>query len=195
MTLREPQGHPEPSRGTKARPPQGERGLAHTLARKRVALGFLAAAVALLLASPTWPRWRAGLLIAVVGECLRIWAAGHLEKAREVTRSGPYRLMRHPLYTGSAIMAFGVAVASRSFIVTTLAAVYVVLTFVAAISTEEAALTEKFGSIYDDYRASRAEPMTRRFSVERAIRNREHRAVAGLIGGFALLALKIAATR
>jgi protein-S-isoprenylcysteine O-methyltransferase Ste14 len=164
---------------------------AEFLARRRVALGFVAAAIALALSDPTWPRWRAGLLIAIVGECLRLWAAGHLEKSREVTRSGPYRLMRHPLYTGSAIMAFGVAVASRSFVVTTLAAVYVVFTFVAAISTEEAALTEKFGSAYGDYRAARAEPMARRFSLARAIRNREHRAVAGLMGGFALLALKI----
>src|SRR5262245_33169458 len=125
------------------------------LARRRVTLGFVAAAIALVLADPTWPRWRAGLLIAIIGECLRIWAAGHLEKSKEVTRSGPYRFMRHPLYTGSAIMAFGVSVASRSFTVTTLAAVYVVFTFVAAISTEEAALTEKFGSAYSDYRESR----------------------------------------
>ena len=164
---------------------------AETLARRRVTLGFVAAAIALLLADPTWPRWRAGLLVAIVGECLRIWAAGHLEKSREVTRSGPYRLTRHPLYTGSGIIAFGVAVASRSFAVTTLAAVYVVVTFLAAMSTEEAALTEKFGSTYEDYRASRAEPMERRFSLARAIRNREHRSVAGLIAGFALLALKV----
>jgi protein-S-isoprenylcysteine O-methyltransferase Ste14 len=174
---------------------QGARSFAEALARRRVALGFVAGGVALLLASPTWPRWRAGLLIAVVGECLRIWAAGHLEKSREVTRSGPYRLMRHPLYAGSAIIAFGVAVASRSFVVTALAGLYVVFTFVAAITTEEAALTEKFGSMYDDYRAARAGPMARRFSLSRALRNREHRAVAGLIGGFALLAIKIALIR
>jgi hypothetical protein len=35
--------------------------------------------------------------------------------------------------------------------------------------------------------------MTRRFSLARAIRNREHRAVAGLALGFALLGLKAAA--
>jgi protein-S-isoprenylcysteine O-methyltransferase Ste14 len=162
------------------------------LARKRVALGFVVAVIALVLANPTWPRWRAGLLIAGIGECLRIWAAGHLEKGREVTRSGPYRLMRHPLYAGSGLIAFGAAVASRSFIVSALAGFYVVFTFVAAIATEEAALTARFGSTYDDYRAARAEPMDRRFSLSRAVRNREHRAVAGLIGGFALLALKVA---
>jgi hypothetical protein len=39
-----------------------------------------------------WGTWRAGLFVALAGEAsLRIWAAGHLEKSREVTRSGPYR--------------------------------------------------------------------------------------------------------
>ena len=36
-------------------------------------------------------RWHRGAVVALVGEALRIWAAGHLEKSREVTRSGPYR--------------------------------------------------------------------------------------------------------
>jgi hypothetical protein len=33
--------------------------------------------------------------------------------------------------------------------------------------------------------------MPRRFSAARAVRNREYRAAAGLVGGFALLALKM----
>ena len=56
----------------------------------------------------------AGLVVALVGEAIRMWAAGHLEKSREVTASGPYRWTRHPLYVGSAIMALGVVIASRS---------------------------------------------------------------------------------
>ena len=30
----------------------------------------------------------------LAGEALRLWAAGHLEKGKEVTRSGPYRWVR-----------------------------------------------------------------------------------------------------
>jgi hypothetical protein len=33
--------------------------------------------------------------------------------------------------------------------------------------------------------------MQRRFSVERALRNREYRAVVGLLAGFAILAIKL----
>ena len=161
------------------------------LVRRRVALGFAAAVIALVLAHPTWGTWRAGLLVALAGEGIRIWAAGHLEKSREVTRSGPYRWTRHPLYAGSTLMAIGIVIASRSAVVAVVAAVYIGVTIPAAIRAEEAFLRKTFGDTYDRYRRSDADPVARRFSLERAMRNREYRAVAGLIGGFALLALKV----
>ena len=154
-------------------------------------LGFVTAAIALVMARPTWATWRAGLLVALAGECVRMWAAGHLEKSREVTRSGPYRWTRHPLYAGSALLAIGVVIASRSAIVALVAALYIGVTIPAAIRAEEAFLRRTFGDTYVRYQRSDAEPVTRRFSLARALRNREYRAVAGLIGGFALLALKV----
>lgn len=160
------------------------------LARRRVALGFLTAAATIVFSRPTWVTWGAGFAVALAGETMRIWAAGHLEKGREVTRSGPYRLTRHPLYLGSAVVALGVVVASRSPIIAVLVVAYLSFTLSAAIRTEEAFLSQAFGDGYARYREARAEPMMRRFSVARAARNREYRAVAGLIGGFALLALK-----
>jgi protein-S-isoprenylcysteine O-methyltransferase Ste14 len=163
------------------------------LARWRVPLGFIAAIAALILARPTWESWRVGMLVAAAGEAVRVWAAGHLEKGREVTQSGPYRWIGHPLYVGSAIVALGVIVASRSAIVAALAIAYVGVTFSAAIRTEEAFLRRAFGDAYDRYRQSRGERIQREFSLERAMRNREQRAIAGLAGGFALLALKILA--
>jgi hypothetical protein len=63
-------------------------------------------------------------------------------------------------------------------------------TITAAVRTEEAFLRRTFGDTYDRYRRSAAEPMRRHFSLERALRNKEYRAVVGLITGFALLALK-----
>jgi len=161
------------------------------LARRRVALGWMVVVATIVLAQPTWATWRIGLAIAAVGEVIRVWAAGHLEKSREVTRSGPYRWTRHPLYVGSSIMALGIAIASRSSVAAALAAIYMTATLTAAIRTEEAFLSQAFGETYDRYRESRAEPMPRGFSLARAMRNREYRAVAGLAAGFALLALKV----
>jgi protein-S-isoprenylcysteine O-methyltransferase Ste14 len=160
------------------------------LARLRVPLGFVAAIVALVLADPTWASWRAGLLVALGGEAIRVWAAGHLEKSREVTRSGPYRWMRHPLYVGSSVLAIGVVIAARDLAVAVVAVVYMAATLTAAIRTEEAFLRRTFGDTYDRYRASEAEPIRRRFSLQRALRNREYRAAIGVAAGFTLLALK-----
>ena len=161
------------------------------LTRFRVALGFLLAAVVLWLAQPEWSTWTAGAVIAMCGELLRIWAAGHLEKSREVTSSGPYRFTRHPLYVGSTMIGIGAAVAATSLVVAAIIGVYIGLALSAARRSEEAHLREKFGDAYDAYVERRVEPMTRGFSLERALRNREHHTVAGLVAGFALLAAKI----
>jgi protein-S-isoprenylcysteine O-methyltransferase Ste14 len=160
------------------------------LARLRVPLGFALAVVVFVFARPTWRSIAFGTVVALAGEALRLWAAGHLEKSREVTRSGPYRFMRHPLYVGSSVMAAGLAVAVASWTIAALIALHMIVTIAAAIRTEEAFLRQRFGDEYDAYAAARAPAMNRRFSAARAWRNREYRAVAGLAGAVALLALE-----
>jgi protein-S-isoprenylcysteine O-methyltransferase Ste14 len=160
-----------------------------TIARLRVPLGFLFAGVVLWLADPTYRTLGAGAVIALVGEGVRIWAAGHLEKGREVTASGPYALTRHPLYLGSSLIALGLAVAAASLIVAGIVLGYMALTVTAAIRTEEAHLTEKFGAAYPDYRAGRLS-VRREFSLERARRNREYRAASGVLLVLVVLGLK-----
>lgn len=165
--------------------------IVQSLARWRVPLGFLCGIVALMLADPTPRTLLIGGIVAAIGEAIRIWAAGHLEKSREVTTSGPYRFTRHPLYVGSGVMMVGFAVAANDPIVAAIAIAYVVLTYSSAIRREEAFLTERFGSAYPDYKAGRLGGVSRRFSVERALRNREYRALCGLIAALAILALKL----
>ena len=165
--------------------------LRRSLARKRVPLGFVAAVVTLILARPTWATWSAGLFVAAIGECFRIWAAGHLEKGREVTRSGPYRFTGHPLYLGSTLIGIGLAIASNNIWVAALVIAYLAVTLTAAIRTEEAHLTEKFGAAYPDYRAGRGVEVERPFSLHRALRtNREYRAALGVLIVLAVLLIK-----
>jgi protein-S-isoprenylcysteine O-methyltransferase Ste14 len=160
------------------------------LARLRVPLGFAAGILVLIVARPTWPSLAAGTIVALLGEAIRVWAAGHLEKSREVTRSGPYRRFRHPLYVGSAVMGAGVAVAASSLVVAGVIGAYLGATLYAAIRTEEAFLRARFGSEYDDYCRGRTPFADRPFCWSRAWRNREYRAVVGLGAVFAILALK-----
>lgn len=162
------------------------------LARFRVTLGFIVGGVCFWLADPSWRTLALGGLIAVPGESLRLWAAGHIEKGREITRSGPYQFVRHPLYLGSAIMAIGFAVAAGSPIVVALVATYMALTLLAATRTEERHLDEKFDGEYSAYREGRATPVARKFSWRRVVSNREYRAATGLVIGLSVLAVKLA---
>ena len=165
--------------------------LAQRIARWRVTLGFVFAALVLWLARPTMNSLLIGGVVALLGELIRVWAAGHVEKSKEVTRSGPYRFTRHPLYVGSAFIGIGVAVASARPMVAAIVVLYLATTITAAVRAEEAHLREKFGGEYDAYAARTAPPMTRSFSLARALRNREHHAFGGLVIAFALLALKV----
>lgn len=161
------------------------------LTRYRVALGGLTAIVTLWAARPSPASLVAGAAIALVGATVRLWAAGHVEKSREVTSSGPYRYTRHPLYLGSTVMGVGVAVAAANPWLGAAILAYLASTLTAAMRSEEAHLRDKFGDAYDRYTMRQAPASARSFSWSRAWRNREHHALAGLIGGLALLALKV----
>jgi protein-S-isoprenylcysteine O-methyltransferase Ste14 len=165
--------------------------LAQHIARWRVTIGFVLAAIVLWLAEPTRTSLLWGGAIAALGEMMRLWAAGHVEKSREVTRSGPYRFTRHPLYLGSSLIGMGFAVASASWAVAAIVLGYLATTITAAVRAEEAHLREKFGTEYDAYAARTAPPMIRAFSLTRALDNREHHTIAGLVVALLLLAFKV----
>jgi protein-S-isoprenylcysteine O-methyltransferase Ste14 len=160
------------------------------IARLRVPLGFVFGGIVLWMAQPTARSMALGAAVAVIGEMMRIWAAGHLEKGREVTSSGPYAFTRHPLYVGSTLIGIGLAIGAASAIVALIVGAYLVVTLTAAIQTEEAHLTEKFGGAYPDYRAGRMS-VARAFSLERAMRNREYRAAVGVLLVLAFLGMKV----
>jgi len=161
------------------------------LASRRIKLGFPLAIVVLTLAQPTWFTWSLGFTIALVGEALRIWAAGHIEKSTEITQSGPYQWVKHPLYLGSSIIAAGIVFAANSGAAALIVAIYVTTTILSAIRTEETHLRSVFGAAYDMYQVSPNLAVNRSFSVARMMRNREHRAITGFICGFGLLALRL----
>jgi protein-S-isoprenylcysteine O-methyltransferase Ste14 len=166
--------------------------IAAAIARRRVPLGFVSGALVMLLARPTLHSLMIGGAVALAGEACRFWAAGHLEKGLEVTRSGPYRFTSHPLYIGSAFIAAGVAIAAARLSVATVVFCYFAATTIAAVRHEEEGMRARFGDQYDAYLDSRAQPIDRPFSLGRAIRNKEHRSLAGLVVVAVIFALKAA---
>jgi protein-S-isoprenylcysteine O-methyltransferase Ste14 len=164
--------------------------LMRTVARARVALGFACGVLVFWLAKPTPATIAVGLVVAVAGEAIRFWAAGHLNKSREVTRSGPYRLVAHPLYLGSSVIGAGLAIASGRIVVGAIVAAYLAVSLTAAIRSEEVFLRRTFGGDYEAYRRTGIVDTARRFSLELAVANREYRAVAGLLAALLLMAWK-----
>ncbi|MFO7651214.1 MAG: methyltransferase [bacterium] len=89
------------------------------LFRARGAIGAAAAVAVVALGRPTAGSVLWGLPVILAGLALRFWAMGHIGAAARSSRigaqarvtSGPYRLLRHPLYLGNALIVAGMLVA------------------------------------------------------------------------------------
>jgi protein-S-isoprenylcysteine O-methyltransferase Ste14 len=172
------------------------------LSRLRVPLGYAVGVLVIILARPRIESLAAGMALAVLGEGLRIWASGHIEKTERLATGGPYAHTRNPLYVGSALLALGVAVASASPYVVLAVAAYFAALYPAVICEESAFLARRFPEEYAAWaravpvflpRLRPAGPRATRFDWRRVRTNREWRtaaalpAVAGLLAARALV--------
>ena len=69
---------------------------------------------------------------------------------REPITKGLYRYLRHPMYVASLIVLIGVGIASASWLVLLLSALYMVFTVI-AVPAEERFLLQQYGDAYRDY--------------------------------------------
>jgi protein-S-isoprenylcysteine O-methyltransferase Ste14 len=109
-----------------------------------------------------------GLAFSLLGELVRVWAAGTIHKDDTIAEVGPYGLVRNPLYLGSLLIAIGVSVMSGLGPIAWAAILLLFLLFhMAAILYEEQFLKQKFGAPYELYltRVPRLIPMPGKSSV------------------------------
>ena len=79
----------------------------------RQGLALILIVVLGLAGDPRWaPLYWLGVSLVVLGEGVRLWASGHIVKNKELTTTGPYALVRHPLYVGNILLLAGFAAAS-----------------------------------------------------------------------------------
>jgi protein-S-isoprenylcysteine O-methyltransferase Ste14 len=82
----------------------------------------------------------------------RFWSSAvAIMKDHQLVRTGPYRLVRHPLYTGMLGMFAGTAIVSGQYHAL-IGAALGVFAYWSKIRIEERALRERFGAEYDDYK-------------------------------------------
>ncbi len=174
------------------------KGYAEWVARRRVAAGFVVAAVFLYLAQPTARSLLLGLTVGIAGLLLRGWAAGHLAKYESLSTSGPFAYTRNPLYLGTLLVGAGFAIAGAHIAIGALLIAFFLLFYLPVIEEEEKYLAAKFPP-YREYceRVPRLWPRLRPqfttgagFQSRLYRRNQEYQALAGFTLGMAILAAK-----
>jgi protein-S-isoprenylcysteine O-methyltransferase Ste14 len=102
-----------------------------------------------------------GIFLIVLGLIIRQWAIAVLgrfftltvkiQSDQLIVRNGPYRLVRHPSYSGLLLTLIGIGLALQTWIGLVLNIVVFALVFGYRISVEEKALTSAFGEKYQEY--------------------------------------------
>lgn len=98
-----------------------------------------------------------GLLLIAAGEGLRLWAVGHIglpsrttgDGAHRVVDTGPYALLRNPLYVGNILIFLGLGVMAWPWAL--LAGPLLAAHYHFIVRWEESNLSEKLGEPYSDY--------------------------------------------
>lgn len=179
--------------------------------RHRVAICRWGGLLLLVIAQPrSQVFYLLGLLVALLGEALRFWAAGHIRKAEELARTGPYAWVRNPLYLGSFVMSCGVALMCTSttrWLSSLVIWAAVLATFrwpyAQKIRLEEEDLRGRFGDAFEQYRLAvpaffaapsglRAALREGGFSWALAVKNKELKTLWALLGLAVVLRIKMA---
>jgi protein-S-isoprenylcysteine O-methyltransferase Ste14 len=112
------------------------------------------------LSFPTWLRW-AGAGMALVGFALLQWAQVSLANSwsdtprmmmgQTLITSGPYRTIRHPIYTAFIIILGSTLFISSNWLIGLCWTMMTVLEVISRIGFEESLMLEFFGDQYRDY--------------------------------------------
>jgi protein-S-isoprenylcysteine O-methyltransferase Ste14 len=110
-----------------------------------------------------WVTFALGELVFVVGLALRFWAVLTLgrffkitvsiQEGHRVVRSGPYRLLRHPSYTGLLVALLGLGLALQTWLGLLALIVLPSIGVLIRIRVEESVLIEALGQDYVSYAA------------------------------------------
>ena len=168
--------------------------------RIRVPMGFVVAALFLLLAGPTAKSLGLSLLLVVPGVWLRGYASGYVKKNAELATTGPYAYTRNPLYLGSLLITLGFGVASWSWFLTLVLVVLFAAIYYPTILGEEQYLRANFAG-FEAYVARVPRLLPRRtaaagdgdgeFARGLYLKHREYNALMGAGAIYAALILRL----
>ena len=102
-----------------------------------------------------------GVGLVLLGSTLFVWArrtlgkhySGHVsvKKEQELVQNGPYRILRHPAYTGYLLIALGLALGHSSLLGFVSTLLILLPATVYRIRVEDRMLAEHFGTQFEEY--------------------------------------------
>ena len=120
--------------------------------KMRVILAWCAIPLLLHYSNMTARSFQWGAVLMVIGEMIRFWALGFMEKkGQKLAMSGPYAFVRNPLYVGNFFLGLGIAVLVWNWIIMVLFLIGFLGIYSGTIRGEEKHLLEKFGKTFEDY--------------------------------------------
>jgi len=174
---------------------QNEEGLMRKKIR-RIPL-YIGAILLIFFAKPGMPGLLIGMFLIFLGESIRIWAAGHLQKNEMLTVSGPYSYVKNPLYIGSILITAGFCILADNIYLLTAAFFMFCFHYIPYKKKVEGdRLKRIFGNQYEDYDEKVPEYLPRwtPYSKERVpwrfknfIENSEEGILLMIIGGILLV--------
>ena len=126
---------------------------------------FLAVILTLLLSKFSLPRWKQesldelsdalGIVLVLFGFLFRIVARGYKEegscKGERLLKSGPYALLRNPMYFGTFLIGAGIILVIFALWAVVLFLVVFFMIYIPQIEREEKQLYKRFGEEYRNY--------------------------------------------
>jgi hypothetical protein len=153
----------------------------------------------------------AGSIVALAGLAIRAWASGHLMKNEELAMSGPYAYTRNPLYLGTLLLGFGIALCTASWWFVCIFAAFYLIIYIPVMLAEARTLRELFPGQYQTYsdrvpllvpklrvhdlgvkvmETTNCDVPKRFFDLSLYLRHREYRALIGFLAAVVILVLK-----
>ncbi len=118
------------------------------------------------------------ILIAIIGEALRMWGVGYLGRksrsqqvqAKTLVTAGPYSFLRNPLYLGNLLICLGLSFITGSLTAVISCLCYFIIFYSRIISREERYLLAQFKDEYREY-CKQVKRFIPRFTLPQLVKN------------------------
>ncbi len=164
----------------------------------RIATSAVLASALWMLARPGLFSMLAGVPVVLMGEAIRTWSSGQIDKNKALATEGPYALTRNPLYLGNFFLGLGFSIMAGRWVVPVIFLPLFAFVYRATIRDEEETLMRLFGREFDAYRLSvprffprlPSGPLGGQFEWSLVKKHREYNTWIGIGIGIVLMLIK-----